>query len=120
MPSRYLIADIAPYVRSIVRYDKRLEVHRDAIAGGLQGIKTRKTRASRAALEGGSKASTREEKWFPKRTNYAAVLQTGGEWHLWEDQVTRLSSDESSIGTGSRTESTVASPAADVDMTDDA
>jgi hypothetical protein len=119
-PSRYLIADIAPYVRSIVRYDKRLEVHRDAVAGELQGIKTRKTRASRAALEGGSKASTREEKWFPKRTNYAAVLQTGGKWHLWEDQVTRLSSDESSIGTGSRTVTTVASPAADVDMTDDA
>jgi sorting nexin-8 len=118
--SRYLVADIAPYIRSIVRYDQRLQLQREAMAGGLQGIKTRKTRASRAALEGGSKASTREEKWFPRRTDYAAILQTGGEWHSWEDEYTRPSSEESSIDTESRTESTVASPVADVEMTDDA
>lgn len=120
MSSRCLMVDIAPYVRSIVRYDQRLEIQREAMAGGSQGVKTRKTRASRAALEGGSKASTREEKWFPRRTDYSAVLQTGGEWHSWEDEFTRLSSSQSSRGTESRTESTVASPAADVEMTDDA
>lgn len=118
--SAALFADIAPYVRSIVRYDQRLEEQRNALAGGLQGIKIRKTRAARAALEGGSKASTREEKWFPNRTNYAAMLQTGGAWPLWADKATGTSSDESPEGSESRTESAAPSPATDLEMIDDA
>ena len=117
--SASLMADIAPYIRSIVRYDQRLEVQRNILAGGLQGTKTRKTRAARAALEGGSKASTREEKWFPKRTDYAAILRTGGSWPSWAGEATEGSTDEDSSATGSRTESTATSPAADVEMIDE-
>jgi sorting nexin-8 len=117
--SASLMTDIAPYIRSIVRYDQRLEVQRNVLAGALQGTKTRKTRAARAALEGGSKASTRDEKWFPKKTDYAAILRTGGSWPLWAGETTEGITDESSTATGSRTESTATSPAADVEMIDE-
>ena len=114
--SASLMTDIAPYVRSIVRYDQGLEVQRNVLAGGMQSTKTRRTRAARAALEGGSKASTREEKWFPKRTDYAAILGTGGSWPSWPGEAAEGSTDESFSATGSRTESTATSPAADVEM----
>ncbi|MCJ1437902.1 hypothetical protein MMC27_007289 [Xylographa pallens] len=78
-----IVSDIAPYVRSIVCYDIRLEEQRLQLSnllsqGGRSG-KPRRTRASRAALEGGNKAHTRRERWFPKSTNFGLVLQTGGE-----------------------------------------
>ena len=80
--------DLAPYVRSIVAYDLRLEEHRGLLSSllsqpGQNNKRQRTTRASRAALEGGSKARTRRERWFPKSTNFDAVLQTGG--HGWQD-----------------------------------
>ncbi|MCJ1281488.1 hypothetical protein MMC26_000808 [Xylographa opegraphella] len=78
-----IVCDIAPYVRSIVRYDICLEERRvrlsDLLSHGGRSGKPRRTRASRAALEGGSKAHTRRERWFPKSTNFGLVLQTGGE-----------------------------------------
>lgn len=45
----------------------------------------RTTRASLAALEGGSKAHTRRERWFLGTTNafFAPVLQSGGE--AWQE-----------------------------------
>jgi hypothetical protein len=78
--------DIAPYIRSIVSFDLRLERYRDALSGlttqESTKRKTRTTRASRAALEGGSKSSTRRERWFsdinPKR-----ILATGSK--SWEE-----------------------------------
>ena len=75
--------DLAPYVRSIVAYDLRLEEQRGLLSStlsqpGQNSKRQRTTRASRAALEGGSKAHTRRERWFPVNTNFEAVLQSGG------------------------------------------
>lgn len=80
--------DLAPYVRAIVAFDLRLEQHRLKISGLLSPSggtkrKMRKTRASRAALEGGDKAHTRRERWFPPDTNPARILATGN--HEWQD-----------------------------------
>jgi hypothetical protein len=80
--------DIAPYVRAIMVFDGRLKVYRDNLfaawsqgQGGSGDKRMRKTRASRAALEGGNKASTRKERWFPDDTNYYGIQGTGRpEW----------------------------------------
>ena len=87
-PLSVLAEDLAPYVRSIVSYDLRLEDQRRQLSSlfsqpGKNGKKARTTRASRAALEGGSKAYTRRERWFPNNTNFDAVLETGGK--KWQD-----------------------------------
>ena len=87
-PLSVLAEDLAPYVRSIVSYDLRLEDQRHQLSSmlsqpGKNGKKARTTRASRAALEGGSKAKTRRERWFPNNTNFDAVLETGGK--EWQD-----------------------------------
>ncbi|KAK2798306.1 hypothetical protein FQN50_008862 [Emmonsiellopsis sp. PD_5] len=78
--------DIAPYVRAIVSADLRLEHHRMALSGlDPQGIpsngakRMRTTRASRAAMEGGSKASVRRERWFTGKLVPKYVLETGGD-----------------------------------------
>ncbi|KAK2754589.1 hypothetical protein FQN54_006990 [Arachnomyces sp. PD_36] len=78
--------DLAPYIRSIIAFDLRLERRRMELSGLLSqghGKRMRTTRASRAALEGGSKQSTRRERWFPRRLNTARVLGTGGKG--WQD-----------------------------------
>ena len=80
--------DLAPYVRSIVSYDIRLEEQRERLSSllaqpGQNSKRQRTTRASRAALEGGNKASTRRERWFPTTTNFDSVLQSGGK--DWQD-----------------------------------
>lgn len=79
--------DLAPYIRAIVAFDLRLEQHRLELSGLLsQGGGTkrmRKTRASRAALEGGDKANTRRERWFTNDINPSLVLATGGK--EWQD-----------------------------------
>lgn len=79
--------DIAPYVRAIMIFDGRLKQYRDnlhAVWAQEQGsgeTRTRKTRASRAALEGSDKGSTRRERWFPDDTNFFLVQGTGvPEW----------------------------------------
>ncbi|GLI74224.1 hypothetical protein PoHVEF18_002459 [Penicillium ochrochloron] len=80
--------DIAPYVRAIMVFDGRLKEYRDNLfaawsqgQGGSGDKRMRKTRASRAALEGGNKASTRKERWFPDDTNYYGIQGTGRpEW----------------------------------------
>ena len=85
-PISAIVQDAAPYVRSIVSYDLQLEAQRLRLGnllsqGGRSGKRQRTTRASRAALEGGSKAHTRRDRWFSKDTNFSLVLQTGGkEW----------------------------------------
>lgn len=83
-----VVEDLAPYVRSIIAYDLRLEQERLRLSNllsqrGRDGKHIRTTRASRAALEGGSKAHTRRERWLPAGTNAAMVLRTGG--HGWQD-----------------------------------
>jgi hypothetical protein len=84
--------DLAPYIRAIVAFDLRLEKYRLDLSGILSQTrsrtrKIRKTRASRAALEGGDKASTRRERWFPKDTNSTRILATGGK--EWQDVLVR-------------------------------
>lgn len=77
--------DLAPYIRNIVASDVNLEQHRIALSGLLSqgGKRIRTTRASRAALEGGDKATTRKERWFPSHLSLARVLATGGQG--WQD-----------------------------------
>jgi len=83
-----LFEDLAPYIRAIVAFDLRLEQYRLQLSGllseGSTGAKKiRRTRASRAALEGGSKSHTRKERWFPPDTNPARILATGNQ--EWQD-----------------------------------
>ncbi|KAJ9495260.1 hypothetical protein H2202_009287 [Exophiala xenobiotica] len=75
-----VVTDVAPYVRCIVAHDQRLEQIRDELGGGPQAKRQRKTRAARAALEGGSKGSVRRDKWFPEGLDFPAVLATGNTW----------------------------------------
>ena len=81
-------SDLAPYIRSIVSYDNRLEQERARLNklltdGTKSGKRQRTTRASRAALEGGHKASTRRERWFECELDVPLVLETGGAG--WQD-----------------------------------
>lgn len=90
-PTSVLAEDLGPYIRFIVSFDQRLEEQRLQLSnvlvhGGKKG-KTRTTRASRAALEGGSKANTRRERWFPKGTDFDRVLSTGGDH--WQEAALR-------------------------------
>ncbi|OOF90071.1 hypothetical protein ASPCADRAFT_212235 [Aspergillus carbonarius ITEM 5010] len=78
--------DLGPYIRGIMAYDVRLAQYRHQLTGVVSdeqgGTKrARQTRASRAALEGGSKAHTRKERWFPTQANPSRILATGKpEW----------------------------------------
>jgi sorting nexin-8 len=75
--SKEIATDLAPYIRSIVAFDRRLEVQRDEMSGGgFQSTQQRKTRAARAALEGGDKSKTRRDRWFPSGLDFDAVLKT--------------------------------------------
>ncbi|KAI4201866.1 MAG: hypothetical protein LQ346_002070 [Caloplaca aetnensis] len=95
-PTSTIVTDIAPYVRSIVSYDLRLEEQRKQLElesqTGRGGKRARRTRASRAALEGGSKANTRRERWFPPNTDFVAVLKTGGKG--WQEVALRIGAAE--------------------------
>ncbi|ODH53203.1 hypothetical protein GX48_00739 [Paracoccidioides brasiliensis] len=80
--------DLAPYIRTIVACDLRLEQQRLALSGlisqdSVGNKRYRTTRASRAALEGGDKASIRKERWFSGKFNPKSVLATGGAG--WQD-----------------------------------
>ena len=88
-PSSVLASDVTPYIRSITSYDLRLEDQRRKLdellsaartgAGDARNAKSiRTTRASRAALEGGAKATTRRERWFHDSLDFSAVAGTGG------------------------------------------
>lgn len=90
-PVSVVVEDIAPYVRAIVSYDVRLEQQRNqldlASHGGRSSKRARTTRASRAALEGGNKANTRRERWFPANTDFQSVLGSGGTG--WQEEALR-------------------------------
>ncbi|KIW21105.1 hypothetical protein PV08_01684 [Exophiala spinifera] len=75
-----VVTDVAPYVRNIVSHDQRLEQIRNELSGGPQVKRQRKTRAARAALEGGNKGTTRRDRWFPDGLDFSAVLATGNAW----------------------------------------
>ena len=87
-PFSVIAEDLAPYARAIVSYDLRLEEQRRQLSSlfshpGKDRKRARTTRASRAALEGGNKANTRRERWFPNNTNFGMILQSGGkDWQV--------------------------------------
>ncbi|KAI1503355.1 hypothetical protein F5X99DRAFT_375875 [Biscogniauxia marginata] len=89
-----IILDIAPYIRSIVAYDQRLQQERRNRSsllseGGQPGRKRmRTTRSAYSALEGGSRASTRREWYFSADLNPHLVMCTGGVG--WNELVNRV------------------------------
>ena len=89
-PMSSIAQDLAPYVRSVVYSDMKLEERRHQLnslfaQNGRNGKRMRTTRASHAALEGGSKAHTRRERWFPLSVDldFKLILQSGGDG--WQD-----------------------------------
>lgn len=94
---RNITVDVAPYVRSIVSFERELQKQRQKLSGLLSqgGIKRgRKTRAALSALEGGSRSTVRREKWFDADLNGILVMQTAGEG--WADAVEEADSVSSS------------------------
>ncbi len=79
--------EVAPYVRGIVGYEMYLQRQREKLskvlgdgARGSQGKKRmRTTRAALSALEGGSRSTTRGERWFKADLNPFLVMKTAGE-----------------------------------------
>lgn len=84
-PFALVTTDLAPYVRSIVQYDQQLEQQRQRLTELLSGLnnsnkRQRTTRASRSALQGSKRATTRRERWFEAKTlDSDVVLRTGGQ-----------------------------------------
>lgn len=89
-----IVTDIAPYVRSIAAHDLTVEQQRirvsNLLSAGGGAKKMRMTRASRSAVEGGSRQTTRREKWFDKSLNLGLVLRTAGKG--WDDVLKTRSS----------------------------
>ncbi|KAH6839413.1 hypothetical protein B0I37DRAFT_316411 [Chaetomium sp. MPI-CAGE-AT-0009] len=83
---KLITLDVAPYVRSIVAYESQLQKQRMRMSSlvseggkGSQGTKRmRTTRAALSALEGGSRSSTRGERWFSADINPYLVAKTAG------------------------------------------
>jgi len=112
-PLAVIVTDVAPMVRAVARSDILLEEGRNRLSSlltepGRTGKRQRTTRAARAALEGGNKASTRKERWLPKELDYAAVLRTAG--MDWPDSAAVMGSQgPSGYGTRGVTPSTIES-----------
>lgn len=92
--------DVAPYVRSIVNFEKGLQKQRQKLSrlmsqGGTKRM--RNTRASHAALEGGSRSTTRRDKWFNSALNDVLVMRTAGEG--WPNAV-KIEGPDSETGSG--------------------
>jgi len=92
-----IATDIAPYVRGIVAYDAHLQQERAKLSnllseGGRPGKRMRTTRAAMSALEGGSRKSTRRERWFGDKVNAQWVEQTG--MPCWRDAVAKQMCEE--------------------------
>ena len=98
---KLIALEVAPYVRGIVAYDSQLlqqrlklsnllsegggdeEGHRQQRQRGSKRMRT--TRAALSALEGGSRSTTRAERWFKADLNPYLVMRTGGEG--WGDAI---------------------------------
>ncbi|KAM3069528.1 hypothetical protein ACMFMG_005633 [Clarireedia jacksonii] len=103
--------DVAPFVRSIVAFDARLQKDRLRLSnllsqgGNSKGPKTKRmrtTRAAMSALEGGVRSTTRRERYFGQGLNSHLVLRTGGKSWLdaavaMMETVTREGSRRSSV-----------------------
>lgn len=96
---RTIVLDVAPFVRGIVAYENELQKQRMKLSSLLSqgGTKRmRKTRASHAALEGGSRSTTRAERWFKSELNGVLVMRTAGEG--WSDALKKA---DSAVGSNS-------------------
>ena len=96
-PLSVVALEPAPYVRGIVAYDLRLEEQRRQLSSLLsgspkEGRRTRTTRSSRAALEGGQKAHTRRERWFPNNISCDLILRSGGT--NWQSVLLRFMTEQ--------------------------
>lgn len=94
-----IVEDVAPYVRGIVAYDNELQKQRLRMSNLLSkgGTKRmRNTRASHAALEGGSRTHTRPERWFKADLNGVLVMRTAGEG--WADALKEVMAEGSEAG----------------------
>lgn len=94
-----IVEDVAPYVRGIVAYDNELQKQRLKMSNLLSkgGTKRmRNTRASHAALEGGSRTHTRPERWFKAVLNGVLVMRTAGEG--WADALKDIMAEGSEAG----------------------
>lgn len=80
---RIVVEDIAPYVRAIVSHELLLESERlrlsNLLSEGGRSKRARTTRASRVAIEGGTRESKRRETWFHKDLNRVLVMCTAGQ-----------------------------------------
>lgn len=77
-----ITTDLAPYVRSIVSYDGKLQEERSRMSnllseGGRKGKRMRMTRSAISALEGGARSTTRRDRYFGHALNPYLVLKTG-------------------------------------------
>ncbi|RYC64449.1 hypothetical protein CHU98_g1758 [Xylaria longipes] len=90
--------DVAPYVRSIVSYDQRLNNERRmrsnllSEGGRPEKKRMRTTRAALSALEGGSRATMRRERYFAANINPYLVMRTGGRG--WGELATQMCGTE--------------------------
>ncbi|KAF2658885.1 P-loop containing nucleoside triphosphate hydrolase protein [Lophiostoma macrostomum CBS 122681] len=79
---RIVVEDLGPYIRSIVSHELRLETQRirlgNLLSEGGKNKRPRTTRASRVALEGGTRDTKRRERWFDKDLNRSLVMATAG------------------------------------------
>jgi DNA polymerase III delta prime subunit len=85
-----IAVDVAPYVRSIVAYDAKLQQERARLSnllseGGRKGKRLRTTRSALSALEGGARKTTRSERYFRVPLNPHMVNRTGLQG--WQDAV---------------------------------
>ncbi|KAM7193791.1 ATPase family AAA domain containing protein [Naviculisporaceae sp. PSN 640] len=105
-----IILDVAPYVRGIVAYDSRLQKQRLKLSslvsqGGKAGQgskRMRTTRAALSALEGGSRSTTRGEKWFKADINPYYVMKTAGQgWDGCQEEEEEVTPAVSSRGCSS-------------------
>ncbi|GAB1320886.1 AAA+ ATPase domain-containing protein [Madurella fahalii] len=85
---KLITLDVAPYVRAIVAYESHLQKQRLKLSnlvseGGGGSKRMRTTRSALSALEGGSRSTTRGERWFKADLNPYLVANTAGEG--WSD-----------------------------------
>jgi hypothetical protein len=73
-----LAAEVAPWVRSILRYDLAMEKARRQSSNLLSTGGKRRTRAARLAIEGGDRG--RKERWFRGLGASALVRSSGRGW----------------------------------------
>lgn len=85
-----IAVDVAPYIRSIVAYDAKLQQERARLSnllseGGRKSKRLRTTRSALSALEGGARKTTRSERYFRVPLNPHLVNRTG--LQSWQDAV---------------------------------